>query len=208
MEVALCRIGNLGLNQFIKSHAGYTYEVERFLYYLGTSHIFIYRDFRDVAVSQAHHIMSDDEERFLHPGRDAYQGMSFDEVLEAVIVGVDKYPGVMARWKLYAPWLEVDWVHKIRFEDARNEPEAVAEDIIRYGFSRWQLGHLHEVVVNEDAVSAAIGAMVARGQQREQSLTFRKGNVGDWRQEFTERHKRLFQETDKNGWLVRLGYED
>jgi hypothetical protein len=208
LEMTLYRIGYLGHHEFIKSHAGYTPDIDRFLYYLGVSHVFIYRDFRDVALSQAYHVLSNDEEQFIHLGRDAYRALGgFDEVLEAVIVGIEGYPGVMARWELYAPWLDAEWVHKVRFEEARSEPEAVAEGIIRYGFARWQARHRHEIQVNDENVRAAIAAMVARGQQREQSLTFRKGNVGDWQQEFTERHKRLFKETDKNGWLVRLEYE-
>jgi hypothetical protein len=196
LEMILPRIGNLQYNCYMKAHAGYTEDIDRFLYYLGVCHIFIYRDFRDVAVSQAHHILAEDEEVFRHPGRAAYEGMDFDEVLEAVIVGTEgpsnfvefmgkpagtgkaRYEGVMERWELYAPWLERDWVHKVRFEDARNFPERVAEGIIRYGFARWQLSHLHEVNVNEEAVSAAAQAWAESSRQTEKSITFRKGNVG------------------------------
>jgi len=38
------------------------------------------------------------------------------------------------------------------------------------------------------------------------SVTFRKGDVGGWRETFTEEHKDLFKKHD-NGWLVKLGYE-
>jgi hypothetical protein len=225
MELVLHRIGNLQYYHYMKAHAGYTEDIDRFLYYLGVCHIFIYRDLRDVAVSQAHHILAEDEDRFRHPGRAAYEGMSFDEVLEAVIVGIEgpsnfvefmgrpagtgiaRYEGVMERWELYAPWTGQDWVHKVRFEDARISPVKVAESIIRYGFRRWQLSHLHEVNVDEERVKAAARAMAAISCQTERSITFRKGNVGDWREEFTERHKQLFKESDVNGWLVRLGYE-
>jgi len=40
------------------------------------------------------------------------------------------------------------------------------------------------------------------------SLTFRSGKVGSWKDAFTEKHKFLFKEQDKGGWLVKLGFAD
>ena len=54
----------------------------------------------------------------------------------------------------------------------------------------------------------AIAAMVEGSQNTDASPTFREGKTGGWREAFTDRHKRLFKESDAGGWLVRLGYEE
>lgn len=208
-EQALYRIGRLQDGHFLKSHTGYTDEVERFLYFLGVAHVFIYRDPRDVAVSQAYHILNENDERFCHPGKELYRAMDgFSDVLMAVIRGVDRYPGVMQRWRHYAPWLDVDWVHRVRFEDLRADPHGCAEAILRYGFDRVAPLYGQKLIVDEDAVSIVVQMMVANSERTGRSPTFRKGTVGQWREEFTEAHRAAFKETDAEGWVVKLGYEE
>ena len=43
--------------------------------------------------------------------------------------------------------------------------------------------------------------------KKDKALTFRRGEIGNWRDEFNDKHKKLFKTTDKNEWLIRLGYE-
>lgn len=208
-EKALYRISRLADGKFLKSHTGYRDEIERFLYYLGVAHVFIYRDPRDVAVSQTYHILSQEGQKLVHPEKELYRSLgSFEAILEAVIVGLNQYPGVMQRWQHYAPWLDMDWVHKVRFEDARRNPHEVAEGILRYGLQRVAQICERKLVVVEPALQMVVEAMVARAECKEYSPTYRKGEVGSWRHEFTNQHKQLFKETDTDGWLVRLGYEE
>lgn len=179
------------------------------MWFAGIAHIFVYRDPRDVAISQAHHILSDREE-LMHPSRERYRELGgFDEVLAAVIEGIEGFPGVMHRWELYAPWLNVSWTFKLRFEEALTDPASMAERLIRYGLDRvgaiFDLRLEPSVKSMEEMAAAMVGNAVDR---KRESLTFRKGTIGEWRASFTEEHKRLFKETDKNNWLVRLGYEN
>lgn len=193
------------------AHIGFQDAIEAFLYYLGVAHIFIVRDFRDIAVSQAHHVY-DDDDRLAHPDKDKYRDLgSFDAALEAVIVGLDEYPGVMDRWALYAPWVDAceDWVYLWRFERARYEPEAVAREMVRYGVARVGAIFGYNLRAEGPSLDVMVRKMAESGASREQSVTYRQGGgvSGQWRDVFTERHKRLFKQTDKDNWLVRLGYE-
>lgn len=201
----LCR---LWPGHYFKGHCAWQPEIEHFMWYAGLAHVFIFRDLRDVAVSQAHHILSDDP-IFNHPGRDQYRDLGgFDEVLEAVIVGLDCYPGVVDRWRLYAPWLDVAWVFQFRYEDALKNPPGMAERLVQYGLERF--GGIFGLRLRpaEGQMEMAVEAMVHSAvDKREESLTFRQGKAGGWMEAFTERHKVLFKETDRDGWLVRLGYE-
>jgi len=210
LERTCFKAGRLRGGHILKAHSGYCGALERFLYLLGTAHVFIYRDPRDVAVSQAHHILSAREDDHLaHPEPELYEALGgFDEVLEAVIVGLGRYPGVMARWEMYAPWLDVDWVLSVRFEDVRTDPERWAKVVLRYGLNRTAGIWGHEIEFEPSGFEAVTAVMANATRQRDKSPTFRKGEVGGWREAFTERHRRLFQESDSNGWLVRLGYEE
>jgi hypothetical protein len=190
----------------MKSHCGWTQNLEAFQWSAGFCHVFVYRDMRDVAVSTMYHILSD-QDRHVHPGKEQFRGLgSNDEILKAVIVGLDQYAGVMDRWEFFAPWLGVDWVYKFRFEDARADPSATAMGLVCYGLTR--LAEIFEIRFDDPEADELVGLMVESAQDTNNSGTFRAGRVGDWRTEFNEEHKKLFKETDKNNWLVRLGYED
>lgn len=204
--------GHLRPGHYYKGHCGYTTELANFLWHLGVAHVFIHRDLRDVAVSQTHHILSD-KENWKHPEKDKYRDLGgFDEALEAVIVGLQTekayYPGVVARWAYYAPWLEKDWVLPVQYRDLRLEPVEWAGKILEYGL--WRLADTWgmELIKPGEAFADVVQEMADSSQDTDTSPTYRKGMVGGWREAFTERHKRLFKETDKDGWLVRLGYEE
>jgi len=206
-------VSRLQIGHYFYSHIGHTQDIEAFLYFLGVAHIFIIRDLRDVAVSQARHVTEEGND-LAHPDKDLYRNLgSFDEVLKACIVGIDgpkvRYAGVMDRWKLYSGWFDADWVYKFRYERAIREPEVVAAEIIEYGVGRTAeiFGFTMEGSQRGPSFADMVCQMVERASQRQDSITFRKGRIGDWREHFTDEHKKLFKESDKDGWLVRLGYE-
>lgn len=206
LPLRMYQLGELRPGRYFKAHCGHLHDVEAFMWLLGVAHVFVYRDFRDVAVSQTYHIMSNNK-HFQHPGRDKFLALGGkDEVLRAVIVGLDEYPGVMERWELYAPWLSVDWLFKFRFEDAIANVARMADRLVRYGLNR--LGQIFEMRFGAATTSELVENMVASAGRKEEAPTYRAGRVGDWRHEFNNEHRRLFKETDKNNWLARLGYEE
>jgi len=200
------RLSELKPGYFYKAHCGWLHDLEAFMWMLGVAHVFIYRDFRDVAVSQTYHILNEDDTTWLHPGREKFYALgSKDEILKAVIVGLDEYPGVMDRWEFYAPWLDVDWVFKFRFEEAIADLPRMADRLVCYGLDR--LGQIFEVRFYDSDTAEVVGHMVESAKRTDKSPTFRRGQTGDWHFEFNDEHKKLFKETDKNNWLIRLGYE-
>jgi hypothetical protein len=207
-ELFMYHVSGLKPGHYFWSHVGWQYPVEAFLYYLGVAHIVIYRDLRDVAVSQAHHVLSDDE-ILAHPDKELYRNLGgFDEALEAVIVGIDRYPGVAERWGHWAPWLEADWVYPFQFERARQDPHTVAAEMLEYGIGRSSAIFGYNLKARGPSFDVMVDKMVESSERRELSTTFRKGEVGNWREAFTEKHKRLFKENDRDDWLIKLGYEN
>lgn len=213
MERVTYKVGRLTDGHYLKGHSAYSDELERFLWYLGAAAIFVYRDFRDVAVSQAHHVLSDRDDLMVHPDKDHYRALgSFDETLKAVIGGTETeegvvYPGVMERWAYYAGWLDVDWMCQIRFEELKADTHAIAVRILRHGLQRVSNVFGVQPDVVEDNLDLVASWMVQAGKRTEKSPTFRKGTTGDWRAHFTPQIKALFKETDSDNWLERLGYE-
>jgi len=208
LERVAYKIGRLRDGYFFKGHSAYSDELERFLWYLGISAIFIYRDLRDVAVSQAFHVISENDDLMSHPDKDIYKKMdTFDEVLEAVIKGIDVYPGVLDRWPHYAGWLDAEWVCKIRYEDLIKDPHREAIRILKHGLGRVSTVFGLKPDIKEDNLNIVAGWMVEAGKRTDKSPTFRKGSTGDWREYFTPEISRLFAELD-DGWLEHLGYAE
>jgi len=97
------------------------------------------------------------------------------------------------------PWLDEPSCLTIRFEDLigsagggsdKKQIQTVAS-IVKY------LGiNLSDKVIEEIAAKTFYPG----------ARTFRKGQIGDWRNYFTEEHKQAFKEV-KGDILIRLGYE-
>lgn len=204
----LLRLAYLNPAEYIIAHCGYDDQIETFLRLYGVAHIFLYRDLRDIAVSQAFHILNEDDETHMHPDKELYKGLgSFDNVLEACITGLDEYPGVIERWEQYAPWVDVPWVHKVTFEQITQAAHETMAGIVRYGFQRPYDIVEYNLPLLPDSVEAAAQLMTMAGSRPQESITFRKGTSGGWRDHFTNRHKRLFKNAGGADWLIELDYE-
>lgn len=167
-------------------HCAYDEDVEWYLTLSGVAHIFITRDLRDVAVSQAHHILSDDD-NLKHPDKELYRALGgFDDVLRAVWYGIDGYPGVFDRWREYAPWLDRADVLVLRFEEVIADLEAAADTILDYvhGLSPAYPQLPGKVPMKMTGVMNVTNAtaMVESALDTGASPTFRKGKAGSWRQ--------------------------
>jgi hypothetical protein len=175
----------------------------------GIAHVFIYRDLRDVAVSQAHHIMNPDEVRFTHVAKKVYSYLGgFDEILAAVIEGMGPFAGICERWGEYNGWRHSECTLCVRYSDFIDDPKQVATDVLDHGIRKVEMLGRLAFRVDETLYNKAIENMVAIATNRSLSPTFRKGKVGGWEEEFTEAHKDLFKKHDTEGWLIKLGFEE
>ena len=190
---------------WLKGHMGYEPIYEQYLYWHGVSMAFIYRDFRDVLVSQSYHVIDEDDDRSRHPGKDLYRGMDREARLLACLGGVGDFAGLFDRWALYAPWLGIPWVFPLRYEDMTQKPAETALAFLRYVWDRTSWGY-QEATIPGNLETKMVDLLVKNMQRTELSATFRKGGSGGWREEFTPRVKEEFKRRCGD-WLIRLGYE-
>lgn len=194
--------------EFVKGHTGYLQSIEALFVALSIGMLFIYRDLRDVAVSQMHHVLSNDDVRAKHPAKEYYQSLPNNEaILLAIIEGIKEYPGIHERWETYAPWLASKWALKLKYEEMRFNPYATANKVFDYAIqTAYHDAGIEGVMSNGGARAAAIKTMLKEAESTHLSPTFREGKRGGWREAFTPAVKQAFKERD-NGWTVRLGYE-
>lgn len=160
---------------------------------------FIYRDPRDMLVSQVFFATDMNEEHGMH---EFYKALpDFGERLKVAISGIDReglyMVSVRQRYESVFQWLEQKYVHCIRFEDLIEDRDVT----------------LHAMLAEVEKTGYKIPtprpqalSILAEAIQPGKSHTFRSGKTGGWREQFTDKHKKLFKEI-AGDLLVRLGYE-
>ncbi|HEX5837848.1 MAG TPA: sulfotransferase domain-containing protein [Anaerolineales bacterium] len=160
---------------------------------------FIYRDPRDMLVSQVFFATDMHEEHGMH---EYYQSLpDFGERLKAAITGIDRdglrMVSVKQRYEGVFQWLEQKHIMCLRFEDLIDNRQdtlaAMLDEVERTGY--------RIPAPREKALSILVEAIQPR-----KSHTFRSGKTGGWREHFTENHKTLFKDV-ADDLLIRLGYE-
>ena len=160
---------------------------------------FIYRDPRDMLVSQVFFATDMHEEHGMH---EYYNSLpDFDARLMVAIAGIDRdglyMVSVKQRYEGVFQWLEQKYVMCLRFEDLIDNRDAtlhaMLDEVERTGYKI--------PTPRGKALSILVEAI-----QPKKSHTFRAGKTGGWREHFTEEHKKLFKDV-AGDLLVRLGYE-
>lgn len=176
-----------------------TEENASFLTSAGRVNYFIYRDPRDMLVSQVFFATDMHEEHGMH---DYYKSLpDFGARLNVAITGIDKNDlkmvSVKQRYEGVFQWLQQKNTMCLRFEDLINNRDAtllkMLDEVEKTGFKI--------PTPREKALPVLIEAI-----QPKKSHTFRSGKTGGWKQHFTDEHKKLFKEV-AGDLLVRLGYE-
>ena len=170
-----------------------------FLTQSGRVNYFIYRDPRDMLVSQVFFATDMHEEHGMH----AYYNSlpDFGARLSVAITGIDrdglKMVSVKQRYEGVFQWLEQKNVMCIRFEDLINNRDAtlnaMLDEVEKTGYKI--------PTPREKALSVLVEAI-----QPKKSHTFRSGKTGGWKEYFTDKPKKLFKDV-AGDLLVKLGYE-
>lgn len=158
-------------------------------------HLFIYRDPRDVVVSEAHYLADMNRWHRLHPIMKRLP--THEDRMLALIEGIPGlYPDLKTRIERYLGWVSESDTLAIRYEDLVGEArEEVVGGILRHYLSR-SSEEWHE----DRLLGSALQAMVPH-----RSHTFRTGGSGGWRREFTDRVQLRF-EMITGDLLLRMGY--
>ncbi len=191
--------------QVIGAHMPWSDSLADFLKSRGFRILFIVRDLRDVFVSHAYYITYKATTHCLHR---YYKSLrSEDERLMASIVGVPEhcYPNriIPKAWENHIESL-LQWL---------DEPDCLAihfEDLIGSaggGSDERQLETVKAIVehLGIELPEETIKEVAAKTFYKK-SRTFRKGQIGGWRNHFTEEHKQAFKEVHGDA-LIKLGYE-
>jgi len=177
-----------------------TKENVSFLTEAGRVNYFIYRDPRDLLISQVFFATEMHEEHGMH---DFYNSLpDFGERLKIAITGIDRdglrMVSVKQRYDGVFQWLEQKNVMFIRFEDMINNRDdtlnAMLDEVEKRGYKI--------PTPRIKALSILIDAIQPR-----ESHTFRSGRTGGWRELYTEEHKEIFKEV-AGDLVVKLGYEE
>ena len=170
-----------------------------FLCQPGRVNYFIYRDPRDLLVSQVFFATDMYEDHAMH---EFYKSLTdFNERLKVAITGIDNnglyMVSVKQRYEGVFKWLEQQHVMCIRFEDLIENRDvtlnAMLDEVEKTGY-KIPTPRERALSILRDAIQPA------------KSHTFRSGKTGDWRELFTEEHKKLFKDV-AGDLLVQLGYE-
>ena len=165
----------------------------------GRVNYFIYRDPRDMLVSQVFFATDMHEEHGMH---EFYKSLpDFGERLKVAITGIDrdglKMVSVKQRYEGVFKWLEQDYVMCIRFEDLIEQRDAtlnaMLDEVEKTGYKI--------PTPREKAL-----AILTEAIRPKKSHTFRSGKTGGWVDHFNEENKALFKEVSGD-LLERLGYE-
>ena len=177
-----------------------TPENASFLTGAGRVNYFIYRDPRDMLVSQVFFATDMHEEHGMH---DYYNSLpDFGERLKVAITGIDqdglKMVSVKGRYEGVFQWIAQKNVMCIRFEDLINNRDAtlnlMLDEVEKTGYKI--------PTPRGQALSVLVDAI-----QPKKSHTFRSGKTGGWKKHFTDEHRSLFKDV-AGDLLVRLGYEE
>jgi len=176
-----------------------TKENASFLTASGRVNYFIYRDPRDMLVSQVFFATDMYEEHGMH---EYYKSLpDFSARLKVAITGIDRdglrMVSVKQRYEGVFQWLEQKNVMCIRFEELINNRDmtlnAMLDEVEKTGYKI--------PTPREEAMKILVDAI-----QPKKSHTFRSGKTGGWREHFTDEHKKLFKEV-AGDLLIKLRYE-
>ncbi|RMD58849.1 hypothetical protein D6833_12355 [Candidatus Parcubacteria bacterium] len=186
---------------YITAHIPFSEQLAALLRKMGLKTLLIVRDPRDVVVSHAKYIARTPA-HFLY---EEYSTLSEPEQIMRSIEGVQKSApnapvllSILDRYQSVLPWISESFNYTVRFErligphggGSRDAQIEELKNIAR---------HLKIRCSSRDIEQ--IAAQIFGGTH-----TFRKGVISDWRNHFSEEHKRVFKEI-AGQLLIDLGYE-
>jgi hypothetical protein len=198
-EHACRRLQGAVPSELVRAHLFYSDDVAATLQRLRFVHYFIYRDPRDVVVSEALYYRRINRWHRLHTlFRDA--ASDGEAILMAIKGLADQsfyFPDIGARLDHYSPWINQPAVHAIRFEDliSAERVERIRDLMTFYAAST------HASAAIDDLCNRAVAAIAPA-----KSHTYRSGKSGGWRSAFTDEHREAFKQVASRQ-LISLGYE-
>ena len=201
LETIKEKFSNLKAGHFATAHIPYSSELSNFLLEAKIKSILIFRDPRDVVVSHAFYV-SKESNHFLF---DSYQPMSIEERITCSIVGTDQMNikdlgllNIQERCQSILDWKQQPLNYTTQFERIIGEKGGGSREL-QFQELRNIAHHLGIEYSERDLEH--ISKELFGGTH-----TFRKGTIGSWRENFSERHKSVFKDI-AGQTLIDMGYE-
>jgi hypothetical protein len=185
---------------FVNAHCIYTPELAELFREEGMKTVCILRDPRDVAVSQMHYL----KQLKNHFAHEAFMALPSDHERLLVSIrggklGGRKLQSLSQRYRQFLGWERDEGaVVVVKFEDLVGPAGGGSAEDQRRAVERVAA----HVGISADEQTMRLVEKDLFGVGR----TFRKGQIGGWRQEFSPEHERAAKE-EMSSLLVELGYE-
>ena len=164
----------------------------------------MYRDPRDIVVSNYYHILKNNPWIPSDPFYANYSVMSKEEgISHALGMTLDDYIAWVSGWKAVAhDRQDIDCLF-LKYEDLRNDPEEAFRGILEFFDVKLNNSQLNTVILASNKKSKKVFTTSLMPGNKS---TKRKGIVGEWKEELNEKQKEIFKK--KAGkFLIDLGYE-
>ena len=195
------KIKKIKKGELVRGHLFYNEQTAKALYEKNIINYFIYRDPRDIVISEANYLYNMNKWHRLHkyfrkfPNLDdrimfSIKGNSFYKTYV-------KYPNIVERFNKYKGWLTSTNVYSIKYEElvGSNRDDEICKIMNNY------LHQMSEELYLNDLVSKAIANI-----DPSKSHTFREGGTQKWKKYFNKEHKNVFKELGGD-LLIDLDYE-
>ena len=201
-------INGIKPGEVILAHLDFSRKAQKLMRNKNIKMIFVYRDLRDISVSLLHFIIrnqynhpmnpyimktSPSNERRLLTIIKGERQVPFNRYSPFVVPPIDYY----ARKK--SQWLTDRNVCNVSFEQLRKSERSLDKSLRRI------IEYLHGHPYDDKSLPAILNRM-KKNVNHAKSDTFRKGQIGDWKHEFKDIHKRTFKHV-ANDLLIKYGYE-
>ncbi len=194
------KLRQLKPNEFLVGHIYYSQKWANMLQRLGMKHIFISRDLRDVIVSLHYYILAHLPNHPLY-GYFKRASTTRKERYMALIKGMDEYnyPNINQYFNEFKGWLEDPDTLTVTYEELM-----ISQNSRRNAISKIA-NYLWKDLQPSTPIANTIKEM-ERSINPGKSPTFRKGQIGNWREEFDEDIKQAFKHV-AGDILIQQGYE-
>ncbi|MFQ5977079.1 MAG: sulfotransferase domain-containing protein [Candidatus Heimdallarchaeota archaeon] len=187
--------------ELVRAHLTYEREYATALGKKNVVQFFIYRDPRDIVISETYFLTHMFRWHSLHR---YFRALPTEEKrISFTINGASdptfpySYPNISERFRWYKGWIAENDILAIRFEDLVSEHRAtVIKSMIEF-----YCAHCEVEWDTEKLLRHAL-----RNIQPKRSHTFRQGKTGGWREQFTEKHKEQMKAV-AGELIIELGYE-
>ncbi|MCF6136375.1 sulfotransferase domain-containing protein [Pseudalkalibacillus berkeleyi] len=191
-------LSEMSHNHFSNGHIFYSQEYKNLLKLLNIKQLFLYRDPRDIVVSYVHFF-----DRFPDHQYKKYfneKNLNLKERLLFIINGSleGRRQNINNWYHNFLPWRDEENVLAVKYEDLVHSPESQKIElrkILKY----------FNIEPNLSKIEGQIRRMQSNVDPN-QSPTYRKGQSGNWKQEFDEEVKAQFKKVTGE-LLIDLGYE-